>query len=138
MSDNSVYFNFSATLRIHGHNLDFHKIEAALCIAPTHSHREGESRRVSSLTKYKDDAWHYTANVSEDEPLGVHLNELWRVISANVQFIRKLKLIARVDIFCGYRTNCDHAGFEVPYEALRIFNELEIPFGVSVIVLPDE
>jgi hypothetical protein len=39
-----------------------------------------------------------------------------------------------VDVFCGYRSNCNSAGFEVDHQALVILMELEVPFGVSVII----
>jgi hypothetical protein len=39
-----------------------------------------------------------------------------------------------VDVFLGYRSNCDHAGVEVPHESLEMFIELRIPFGVSIII----
>jgi hypothetical protein len=47
----------------------------------------------------------------------------------------QLKQSATVDVFCGYRSNCDHAGIEVPWQSLEIFREVQIPFGVSIIVV---
>jgi hypothetical protein len=41
----------------------------------------------------------------------------------------------KVDVFCGYRSNCDHAGFEVSHKCLELFVALEVPFGLSVIVV---
>jgi hypothetical protein len=134
VDDDSIYFAFSATLRIHGQALDFERIEAVLGLVPTHTHRSGGSPRIGSSHRFKEDAWHYAAPVQESEPLGVHLDALRRDIGVHVEFLRELKRVAKVDIFCGYRTNCDHAGFEVPCDSLRIFSELSVPFGVSVII----
>ncbi len=39
-----------------------------------------------------------------------------------------------VDVFLGYRSNVDYAGVEVPYTCLEMFTELEIPFGLSIVV----
>jgi hypothetical protein len=39
-----------------------------------------------------------------------------------------------VDVFLGYRSNCDTAGIEVPHTSLEMFSELQIPFGLSIIV----
>lgn len=39
-----------------------------------------------------------------------------------------------VDVFCGYRSNCDMAGFDVDYKCLELFTALEVPFSVSVII----
>jgi len=50
-------------------------------------------------------------------------------------FLLAIKAKHKVDVFCGYRTNCNHAGFQVK-PTLTIFAVLDIPFGVSVIVVP--
>jgi len=46
----------------------------------------------------------------------------------------ELKKSLTVDVFLGYRSSCDHAGIEVPHTSLEMFTELEIPFGVSIII----
>ena len=74
----------------------------------------------------------HTAPVPEDQALDVHLEALWRVVRPHVAYLKRLKERLTVDVFCGYRTNCGSAGFEVDYRALVIFTELEVPFGVSV------
>ena len=43
-----------------------------------------------------------------------------------------------MDVFCGYRSNSQTAGFQVGPGSLELFVRLEVPFGVSVIVIPDE
>jgi len=35
----------------------------------------------------------------------------------------------------GYRSNSDTAVFEVSHKCLRLFTALEVPFGVSVIIV---
>ncbi len=67
-------------------------------------------------------------------PLGAHLAALWTVVLPHVEYPKALKHRYKLDIFCGYRSNRDTAGFEVPHECLRVFMALEVPFGVSVIV----
>ena len=47
---------------------------------------------------------------------------------------RGFKQRLKIDVFCGYRSNCDHAGFEVSCKCLELFTALEVPFGVSVVV----
>lgn len=126
-------FLHSATLRIHGDALDSDKISDTLGVTPTHVHRKGEKRGERS-PGYRDDAWHFTPAVPEERDLGEHLQALWEVVRPHVGFLKELKEDCRVDVFCGYRSNCDHAGFEVPHDALEIFKALEVPFGVSVIV----
>ena len=48
--------------------------------------------------------------------------------------LMRLKEKLTVDVFRGYRSNCGTAGFEVSYRSLEMFLQLEIPFGVSIII----
>jgi hypothetical protein len=77
--------------------------------------------------------WSYTAPVPEDRPLDVHIQTLWNHIKSNTDYLLQLKDRLTVDVFCGYRSNCGSAGFEVSHESLEMFIRLEIPLGVSVI-----
>ena len=131
--DEADYFAYSASLRIHGHDLPFQEISRKLGVKPTHVHRMGERRGPSSLP-YRDDAWQFQATIPETEPLAAHLQSLWEVLRPHVPYLRALKQAYRVDVFCCYRSNCDCAGFEVPHTCLEMFSVLEVPFGVSVII----
>ena len=126
------WFNYSATLRIFGDIGDLDAITAELGVTPTHTHRRGESRRPVLPNGYEHDMWSYAAPVPEDRPLQVHLEALWRVVRPHVAYLKGLKERLTVDVFCGYRSNCGTAGFEVDHRALILFTELEVPFGVSV------
>jgi len=64
-----------------------------------------------------------------------HLQILWADVATARDFLLAIKAKHKVDVFCGYRTNCNHAGFQVK-PTLTIFAVLDIPFGVSVIVVP--
>ncbi len=128
------WFKSSATLRIFGDIGDLDAITAELGVRPTHSHRRGEKRRPTSIDCYEHDMWSYAAPVPKERPLDVHLDALWRVVRPHVAYLKGLKERLTVDVFCGYRTNCCSAGFEVDHRALVIFTELEVPFGVSVFI----
>jgi hypothetical protein len=78
--------------------------------------------------------WRYTPPVKESEPLHVHIDALWNTFKGKKEYILRLKHDLTVDVFLGYRSNCDHAGVEVPYQSLEIFRELQVPFGLSIIV----
>jgi hypothetical protein len=78
--------------------------------------------------------WSYTATANESEPLHVHIDRLWSTFRSQKEYLLQLKKTVNVDVFLGYRSNCDHAGFEVPHSSLVMFIELEVPFGVSIIV----
>jgi len=129
----SNYFYFSATLRIHGNDVPFDEINQRLGVQPTNVHRKGE-RRGPRSPDYQDDAWHFAPSLPETEPLERHIEALWQVVRPQVEYIKSLKDRFKVDVFCGYRSNCDHAGLEVSHECLGLFAALEVPFGVSVIV----
>ena len=128
------WFAFSATLRIHGESLDFEDIGRTLGVPPTHLHRKGEQRGARSLV-WKEDAWHYRPSVEESRPLAEHLSSLWTVVKPHVSYLRSLKRRCKVDVFCGYRSNNQAAGFEVDHNCLELFTALEVPFGVSIITL---
>lgn len=127
------YFQYSASLRIFGEVGDLHEITRLLGVEPTYCHRRGD--RGSPRSKpYEHDMWLYDDPISEDRPLTEHLEALWQTFRPHVQSPKRLKERLSVDIFCGYRSNSGTAGFEVDHRALVIFSELEVPFGVSVIV----
>lgn len=127
------YFHFSASLRIHGEGLDLDAITTAMGLRPTHTHKKGELRHPGGHP-YRDDAWHYSADLPEAAPLDAHLQELWVDVAPAREFLLSLKSKYRVDVFCGYRSDSDQAGFQVEPKSLAIFTSLEIPLGVSVII----
>jgi hypothetical protein len=131
--DEANYFCFSATLRIHGDGVPFQEISHRLGVEPTNLHSKGE-RRGPRSPAWPDDAWHYQPAVPETEPLERHIEALWQVVRPQVAYLKALKQRLIVDVFCGYRSNCDTAGFEVSHQCLELFTALEVPFGVSVII----
>ena len=131
--DEKIYFAYSAALRIFGDIPDINEITQRLGIAPTSAHRRGD-RRGPNSPPYKYDMWSYTAPVEENEPLHVHIDALWNTFKERKQYLLQLKSHMTVDVFLGYRSNCDHAGVEIPHQSLEIFRELQVPFGLSIIV----
>lgn len=131
--DEVPYFRYSAALRIFGSIQDLDEITRELGLEPTHSHRFGE-RRTPAATPYRQDMWSYKIPVSENEPLHVHIDALWESLKSRKEYLLELKKRHAVDVFLGYRSNSDTAGFEIPYQSLEIFRELQVPLGVSVII----
>ncbi|GBC60511.1 DUF4279 domain-containing protein [Desulfonema ishimotonii] len=78
--------------------------------------------------------WSYKAPVPENEPLEKHIDALWHTIKSHKRYLLSLKKQFNVDVFLGYRSDCDCAGFKIPHNSLEMFIELEIPFEVSVII----
>ena len=78
--------------------------------------------------------WSYTPPISKNEPLQIHIDTLWNTFRQHKDYLLELKQNLRVDVFLGYRSNCDNAGVEIPHTSLDIFRELQVPFGLSIIV----
>ena len=133
-ADDEAYFAHSAALRIIGQTLDFAAIEAAIGSGPTRAHRRGDYRSAKSRTPFSQDHWSIASGLAEDLPLTEHIDALWAKVRHAKGFLLDLKRTASVDVFLGYRSNVDHAGIEVPAASLEMFVELDIPFGVSIIV----
>ncbi|HEX3051097.1 MAG TPA: DUF4279 domain-containing protein [Aggregatilineaceae bacterium] len=131
--DGDVYFAYSATLRISGEHLDFDNIRQTLRVSPTHCHRKGE-RKGQLAPPYAQDMWSYKPPVPGEHPLEEHINALWADIQPAKAYLLTLKETSTVDVFLGYRSNSDTAGLEIPHTCLAMFVELEIPFGLSIII----
>jgi len=131
--EEDTFFAYSATLRIAGEISNMDEISATLGLSPTHSHRKGE-KRGAKAAGYRQDMWSYSTPVEKSEPLHRHIDALWLKLKPHKNYLLELKKSLNVDVFVGYRSNCDTAGIEVPHTSLEMFTELEIPFGVSIIV----
>ena len=132
-AEEESYFAHSASLRISGDDLDFDEISQSLRRLPTRSHRKGE-RSGPRSPEYAHDMWSYSPPVPEDRPLAEHIDALWADIRHAKDYLRSLKKTAKVDVFLGFRSNRATAGIEVPHTCVQMFVELEIPFGVSIII----
>ena len=135
--DEKPYFCYSASLRIYGNISDLKEISKIVGVEPTHTHLKVD-KRIETSKPRPSDMWLYEPNTHETENLSKHLDALWTAIGKNAEGIKTLKQNLTVNIFCGYRSNCDHAGFEVDYNSLTIFKALEVPFDISVMLLPEE
>jgi hypothetical protein len=78
--------------------------------------------------------WSYSPSLDKSQPLEKHIDALWQKLKPHKHYLLGLKKSLTVDVFLGYRSNCDHAGIEVPHTSLEMFTELEVPFGVSIII----
>jgi hypothetical protein len=131
--DEKTYFAYSATLRIFGDIPNLEEITTRLGLQPTNTHRKGD-KPGSKSPGYRHDMWAYTPSLDKSELLEKHIDVLWEKLKPHKHYLLGLKESLTVDVFLGYRSNCDHAGIEVPHTSLEMFTELEIPFGVSIII----
>jgi hypothetical protein len=133
LDEEQTYFEFSAALRVFGDDLDLEAVSTSLGLKPTHTHKKGDPG-ISPTRPYQQDMWMYTVPIERTRPMGDHILGLWDALRPHMKYLRQLKAAYRVDIWCGYRSNSDTAGFEVSHDCLGLFSELEVPFGVSVII----
>jgi hypothetical protein len=126
ISEPVYFFHFSSTLRIAGDGLNFDEISQTLGLTPTHTHRK--------RGRHKQDMWAYKVPLDRQRPLEEHIMALWDVIRPHIRYLQDMKQKFKVDVFCGYRSNSATAGFQVSHSCLGLFSELEIPFGVSVVI----
>jgi len=131
--DEETYFAFRASLRICGDIPDLDDISMRLQLVPTRTHRKGDKPSPRS-PGFPHDMWRYSPSLDGAERLEKHIDALWSKLKPHKQYLLELKKSLSVDVFLGYRSNHDHAGIEVPHESLEMFTELEIPFGVSIII----
>lgn len=136
IKDEPLYFAFSASFRIMGDKVPFEEIEDTLRLSASHKHQKGElpDKKRSEIWRFQEDAWIIKSPLPEEEKLERHLNWLWETLSPHKAYILKLKDRFRIDIFAGYRSNCDQAGVEIPIESMQIYYELQLQFGLSIIV----
>ena len=78
--------------------------------------------------------WLCKAPVDEDRPFSEHLDCLWSMLEPHADYLKSLKETMRVDIYCSYFSTSQIAGFEINQNSLEIFQALDIPLGVSVII----
>lgn len=140
-NEDAAYFAFSATLRIHGTDIGVDDITQALALTPTYCHRSGQLRsktigksESSSARRFYDDAWHYSPDLPDEAPLDMHLQLLWSDIAPSESYLVDLKSKHQIDVFCGYRSNCDQSGFQLSPKSFAIFTTLDISCEMSVII----
>ncbi|TEB14558.1 hypothetical protein Psfp_02800 [Pelotomaculum sp. FP] len=134
--EEEYYFAYSATLRIFGDRIDnFDEINKNVGLMPTHTHKKGTPINVKRPGKlWNSDMWSYKIPVPEEEPLDVHIQTLWNKLKPHKEYLLSLKKHLKVDVFLGYRSNSDTAGFRIAPKSLEMFAELNISFEVSVII----
>jgi hypothetical protein len=133
----TLYFRHSATLRIFGTIPELDEITQNLGVNPTRTHRKGDRIFLHgpSSRVFEHDHWSCEAQVDENEKLHVHIDALWEAVKHRREYLVELKKTVTVDVFLGYRSNCDNAGVDVPHRSLEIFAELQVPFALSIIVV---
>jgi Domain of unknown function (DUF4279) len=123
-------FACSATLRIFGDLPDLDEISSELGLAPTHTHKKGDS--YHPMAPYAHDMWTYAPPVHKSEPLHKHIDALWAMLKPHRRYLLKLKHSATIDVYLDWWLASDASGVEMPPKSLEMFSDLEIPFELAV------
>lgn len=130
-----TYFSYSASLRVLDAPERHREIEEVTGLKPSHVHMKGELAHEKSKRRWENNIWLLSSPLEETSELAEHLNWLWQQVQPHQAYFRSLiESGAKVDIFCGYRSNCDHSGFSIDPGALEIAQKLDVRLEFSVIV----
>lgn len=111
------------------------EIEEVTGLKPSHVHIRSESVNKRSKHRWKNNIWLLSSPLEATVELSEHLNWLWQQTQPHKVYFRSLiKSGVKVDIFCGYRSNCDHSGFGVNPSTIEIAKELDVRLEFSVII----
>jgi len=125
------YKSYGASFRIIGEDLPFEEIESTLGFVATYKHRKGNKRGTHVL---EDDRWTLESPLSEDKELGEHLEWLWSKLLSQKQYLVGLKDKHHLDVFAGYRSDCDHCGTVISAQGMKICYEFDIPLELSIVI----
>lgn len=129
-------FAAGASIRIQGSRLDMESMAREIGHSPSHTHREGELDQLK--IPQRKDMWLLASPLNTGEDLEVHLRWLAEVLLPRRQYICRLREIYEVDIYCYKTCYTEQASLTLSCHALKIFTELDLTLGVSLIFLPEE
>jgi hypothetical protein len=128
------YFSFSAALRIMGAG-EMHDELTCELGEPSTMTRHGSPLKSNPVRKALKDLWMLESPLPESSSISDHLRWLNNQLLGHYDYIRNLvKKGVQVDIFCGYRSDCDHAGFAIEPEAARLVADLGVKMEISIII----
>ena len=128
-------FAAGASIRISGVGLDMQSISQALGHAPSHTHKRGEFNLLNE--PYDTDMWILRSSLDGKQELDAHLSWLGAALLPHRDYILKLREKFNVDIYCYKTCYTEQASLDISSQTLRIFTELDLKLGVSLIFLPE-
>jgi Domain of unknown function (DUF4279) len=128
-------FAAGASIRISGLGLDMQGISQALGRAPSHIHKQGELNRLRE--PYATDMWLPSSPLDSSQKLEAHLKWLGAALLPHRDYILKLREKFNVDIYCYKTCYTEQASLAISSQTLKIFTELDLKLGVSLIFLPE-
>jgi hypothetical protein len=128
-------FAAGASIRIQGSGLDMESMARQFGHSPSHAHRHGELNQLGE--PYKRDMWLLRSPLDTAQPLEAHLRWLAEVLLPRREYISQLREKYEVDIYSYKTCYTEQASLTLSSQALRIFTDLDLKLGVSLIFLPD-
>jgi hypothetical protein len=129
-------FTAGSAFRIYGIGLDIDGITRELGVRPDHQHKKGETD--VARRPYTHDMWLLSSPLGNSQELELHLIWLAERLLRHQRFILSLKEKFKVDIYCWKNCFREQANLTLSAKAIRIFTELNIDLGVSLLCLPPE
>ena len=121
----------SVALIIAGTGLDLDHISEGLHIQPTDAHRAGELNLIGQ--PFQHDMWSLETPLPESDSLETHLRWLGEELSPHHAYLRSLKTVAEVYVYCGLNSDSDQCGFSLSPEALALFTDVGISMEVTIL-----
>jgi hypothetical protein len=132
----SKQFTAGAAFRVYGTGLDLDRITRELGLNPDHRHRKGEPD--PGKRPYPHDMWSLSSPLAKDRDLDLHLTWLGERLLDRKNYILSLTKDFKVDIYCWKNCFTEQSSLMLPSNVLRIFAELNLDLGVSLLCLPSE
>lgn len=132
----SKQFAAGAAFRVYGTGLDIERITRELGLNPDHRHRMGEPDQGKN--PYPHDMWSLSSPLGKDLDLDFHLTWLGERLLDRKNYILSLTKNFKVDIYCWKNCFTEQSSLVLSSRVLRIFTELNLDLGVSLLCIPSE
>lgn len=132
----SKQFAAGAAFRVYGTGLDIDGITRELGLSPDHRHKKGEPD--PGKRPYPHDMWSLSSPLAKDRDLDLHLTWLGERLLDRKNYILSLTKNFRVDIYCWKNCFTEQSSLMLSSKVLRIFTELNLDLGISLLCLPPE
>jgi len=126
-------FSAGASLRVTGRGLILSEITQYIGYEPSHSHKEGELNQLKE--SYLQDMWLLSSPLDKAQALESHIAWLAGVLLPRKDYILELRNRFNVDIYCYKTLYTEQASLNLSSKTLRLFTELDLELGVSLICL---
>jgi hypothetical protein len=121
----------AVALIIAGIGLDLERVSHELQMQPTDAHRAGEANIIGK--PFPSDMWQLETQLPDSEPLDTHLRWLVAKLKPHYAYLRSLKVVADVYVYCGVNSDSDQCGFSLSPEALALFSEVGMSLEITIL-----